>query len=48
MEPLARTLRRWAFEEPASHMDLAPAQLGDRAVALGAASLISREIFLQT
>lgn len=48
MEPLARTLRRWAFEEPASHVDLVPAQLGDRVVALGAASLISREIFLQT
>ena len=48
MEPLSRTLRRWAFEEPASHVNLAPGQLGDRVVALGAASLVSREIFLQT
>ena len=47
MEPLARTVRRWAFEEPASHVNLVPAQLGDRAVALGAASLISRQTFLQ-
>ena len=48
LEPVFRTVRRWAFEEPGSQVDLVPAQLGANAVALGAASLVAREVFTQT
>ena len=47
LEPVFRTVRRWAFEEPGSQVDLVPAQLGSDAVALGAASLVAREVFAQ-
>lgn len=47
LEPVFRTVRRWAFEEPASQVDIVPAQLGADAVALGAASLVAREVFVQ-
>lgn len=47
LEPVFRTVRRWAFEEPGSQVDLVPAQLGTDAVALGAASLVAREVFIQ-
>ena len=47
LEPVFRTVRRWAFEEPGSQVDLVPAQLGPDAVAVGAASLVAREVFTQ-
>lgn len=47
LEPVFRTVRRWAYEEPGSLVDLVPAQLGQDAVALGAASLVAREVFTQ-
>jgi len=48
LEPVFRTVRRWAFEEPGNLVDVVPAKLGTEAVALGAASLIIREVFIQT
>ncbi|MBI4355319.1 MAG: ROK family transcriptional regulator [Candidatus Omnitrophica bacterium] len=47
LEPVFRTVRRWAFEEAASQVDIVPAQLGEDGVALGAASWVAREVFLQ-
>lgn len=45
--PIRRTVRRFAFEEPASKVRIIPSALGEDAVALGAASLVLREIFTQ-
>lgn len=48
LEPLRRTVRKWAFEEPANIVKIIPAQLGKDAVALGAASVVIRSIFIRT
>jgi len=45
--PIRRTVRKLAFEEPASKVRIIPSALGDEAVALGAASLVLREVFTQ-
>jgi glucokinase len=47
LEPIRRTVRKLAFEEPAARVRIIPSALGDEAVALGAASLVLREIFTQ-
>jgi len=46
LEPIKRTVRRLAFEEPASMVRIIPSRLGENAVSLGAASLVIREIFI--
>lgn len=45
--PIRRTVRKLAFEEPANRVRIVPSVLGEDAVALGAASLVLREIFIQ-
>ena len=47
LEPVWRTVKRYAFEEPANLVDILPAQLGEHAVASGAACWVIREIFIQ-
>ena len=47
LEPLRRTVRKWAFEEPANIVKIIPAQLGKDAVALGAASVVIRNVFIK-
>jgi glucokinase len=47
LEPVLRCVKKYAYEEPASLVDILPAQLGDNAVALGAACWVIREIFVQ-
>ena len=47
LEPLRRTVRKWAFEEPANIVKIIPARLGEDSVALGAASVVIRDIFIQ-
>lgn len=46
-EPVWRAVKRYAYEEPASLVDVLPAKLGEDAVALGAACWVIREIFIQ-
>jgi len=46
LEPLRRTVRKWAFEEPANIVKIIPAQLGTNSVALGAASIVIRHVFV--
>jgi predicted NBD/HSP70 family sugar kinase len=47
MDPLKATMRKYAFEEPASVVKVVPSLLGEDAVVLGAAALAAREIFIQ-
>ncbi|OGX31635.1 MAG: hypothetical protein A3E56_03825 [Omnitrophica WOR_2 bacterium RIFCSPHIGHO2_12_FULL_64_13] len=47
LEPVWRAVKRYAYEEPASLVDVVPAKLGDNAVALGAACWVIREVFVQ-
>jgi len=47
LEPLRRTVRKWAFEEPANVVKIIPAQLGKEAVALGGASVVIRNVFVK-
>jgi len=47
LEPVWRAVKRYAYEEPASLVDVLPAKLGENAVALGAACWVIREIFIQ-
>ena len=47
LEPVWRSVKKYAYEEPASLVDVLPAQLGDNAVALGAACWVIREVFIQ-
>lgn len=47
LEPVWRSVKKYAYEEPASLVDVLPAQLGENAVALGAASWVIRETFVQ-
>lgn len=48
LEPVWRSVKKYAYEEPASLVDILPAQLGDNAVALGAAGWVIREVFTQS
>ena len=48
LEPVWRCVKRYAYEESASLVDILPAQLGQHAVAMGAACWVIREVFLQT
>ena len=47
LEPLRRTIKKLAFEEPANLVKVVPSILGEDAVCLGAASLAIREIFIE-
>jgi glucokinase len=47
LEPLRRTVRKWAFEEPANVVKIIPAHLGKDSVALGAASVVIRDVFIK-
>ncbi|MFA4991180.1 MAG: ROK family transcriptional regulator [Candidatus Omnitrophota bacterium] len=47
LEPLRRTVRKWAFEEPANVVKIIPARLGEDSVALGAASIVIRDVFVK-
>lgn len=47
LEPLRRTVRKWAFEEAANVVKIIPAHLGKDAVALGAASVVIRDVFIK-
>jgi len=47
LEPVWRAVKKYAYEEPASLVDILPAQLGENAVALGAACWVIREVFIQ-
>jgi len=47
LEPVWRSVKKYAFEEPASLVDVLPAQLGENAVALGASCWVIREVFIQ-
>ncbi len=47
LETVWRAVKRYAYEEPASLVDILPAKLGDNAVALGAACWVIRELFSQ-
>ena len=47
LEPVWRCVRKYAYEEPASLVDILPAQLGENAVVLGAACWVIGEIFIQ-
>ena len=48
LEPLRRTVKKWAFEEPANILKIIPAQLGRDSVALGAASVVIRDVFVKS
>ena len=47
LEPVWRAVKKYAYEEPASLVDVLPAKLGENAVALGAACWVIREVFIQ-
>jgi predicted NBD/HSP70 family sugar kinase len=47
LEPVWRAVKKYAYEEPASLVDVLPAQLGDNGIALGAACWVVREVFIQ-
>ena len=47
LEPVWRAVKKYAYEEPASLVDILPAQLGEHAVALGAACWVIQEAFIQ-
>ena len=48
LEPVWRSVKKYGYEEPASLVDVLPAQLGENGVALGAACWVVREVFIQT
>ncbi|MBI4341357.1 MAG: ROK family transcriptional regulator [Candidatus Omnitrophica bacterium] len=48
LEPVWRAVKKYAYEEPASSVDILPAQLGENAAALGAACWVIREVFTQS
>jgi glucokinase len=47
LEPVWRAVKKYAYEEQASLVDVLPAQLGEDAAALGAACWVIREVFVQ-
>ena len=46
-DPIWRCIKRYSYEEPASLVDILPAQLGENASALGASCWVIREVFIQ-
>ena len=46
-EPIKNTVKKFAFEEPASSVKIVPTFLGEDAIVLGAAALAAREVFIQ-
>ena len=46
-EPIKNTVKKFAFEEPASSVKIVPTFLGEDAIVMGAAALAAREIFIQ-
>ena len=46
-EPVWRAVKKYSYEEAANLVDILPAQLGENAVALGAACWVIREAFVQ-
>ena len=48
LEPVWRSVKKYAYEEPASLVDILPAQLGENAVALGASCWVLHELFAQS
>jgi len=47
LEPLRRTVRKWAFEESANAVKIIPAHLGKDSAALGAASVVIKDVFIK-
>ena len=47
MDALKETIKRFAFEEPASIVKIIPSLLEDNTVVLGAAALAAREVFIE-
>jgi predicted NBD/HSP70 family sugar kinase len=47
MDSVRQTVKRFAFEEPASVVKIIPSMLEDNAVVLGAAALAAREVFIE-
>ena len=47
MDALKETIKRFAFEEPASVVKIIPSLLEDNTVVLGAAALAAREVFIE-
>ena len=47
LEPVWRAVKRYAYEEPASLVDVLLAKLGENSVSLGAACWVIREVFIQ-
>jgi len=47
LDVVKETVSKWAFEEMASAVKIVPSRLGEDSVALGAASLVVRNIFTQ-
>jgi len=48
LEPIRKVVRKLSFAKPAGLVRIIPSNLGKDAVALGAAALVRREIFLKT
>ncbi|MDD5427838.1 MAG: ROK family protein [Candidatus Omnitrophica bacterium] len=46
-EPIKSSVKRFAFEEPASIVKIVPSFLGEDAIVMGAAALAAREVFIQ-
>lgn len=46
-DPVKNAVKKFAFEEPAAMVKIAPSFLGEDGVVLGAAALAAREIFIQ-
>ena len=47
MDAIKETVKKFAFEEPASLVKIIPTLLEDNAVVLGAAALAAREVFIE-
>ncbi len=47
IDSVRKTVREWAMEEATSGLRITPAQLGESAVPIGAASLVIQQIFIQ-
>ncbi len=47
MEKVKESVTEWCFEESAQAVKVVPSRLGEEAVALGAASLVTRQVFAQ-
>ena len=47
MDAIKETVKKFAFEEPASIVKIVPTLLEENAVVLGAAALAAREVFIE-